>query len=70
MVMIRLGYTNEQILAPENAVIVGGDDVIQCRPVDFDETKYIAEAALMGIEMAAFEHSEDLNGIEFFSNTF
>lgn len=67
LILMRLGYNDEQILE-EFKIVAGGDDVLQRLPeVDLD--KYKAEAALLGTpidEMVVRPNMAD--GYEFFSH--
>lgn len=70
LVMMRLGNTDKQILCEENRMVIGGDDVVQRVPENFDEQKYIEVAASMGFTLEQFEFHDNLEGVEFFSHTF
>lgn len=70
LVMIRMGYTDQQIMSDEFAIVVGGDDVIQTFPDGFDTTRYTDEMKILGFDVTEFNIHKSFNGCEFFSNQF
>jgi len=69
LAMLRLGYTAEQIMSPEFAIIVGGDDVLQTMPQSFDTEKYRGALMDLGFDVSDFKVLKQFDGCEFFSNT-
>lgn len=67
LVMVRLGYTNSDILSMP--IVAGGDDVLQRLP-GVDLEKYRAAACELGIFLEDFDVRSGLDASEFFSHEF
>jgi hypothetical protein len=63
-----LGWTDEQILGEE--IVVGGDDVLQTFPEDFDQATYLEVGRSLGFDLTEFKVNKSFDGCEFFSNIF
>jgi len=69
LVKIRMGYTDEQILAKDMTIIAGGDDTLQTFPDNFDLDKYVKIAGELGFKLD-FKVHDSFEGCEFFSTVF
>jgi len=69
LVLMRMGYTDKQILN-DFIIVAGGDDVLQSFPEEFDTETYLKIAKQLGFELSDFEITKSFNGCEFFSNRF
>jgi len=70
LVSIRMGYTDVQILSEDMGIVVGGDDVLQSIPDDFDVDRCLFEYSQLGIKITQHKVHQDMNGAEFFSTEF
>jgi hypothetical protein len=70
LVMIRMGYSNEQIMSGDFAIAAGGDDVLQTFPDEFDVGEYKNQMSRAGFEVTDFRVNAGFNGCEFFSHTY
>jgi len=70
LTMLRMGYSREQILSKEYAIVAGGDDVMQTFPQKFPIEKYQQEMRELGFDVTDFKTHPQFEGCEFFSNKF
>jgi len=70
LTMVRMGFTDAEIYAPEYAIVVGGDDVLQTFPQKFDVVRYRATMTELGFDVSDFKIHKQFDGCEFFSNEF
>jgi len=65
---IRLGMTDEDII--KSPIIVGGDDILQGVPDDFDVDRLLSEYSRIGVHISDYKLHDSMEGAEFFSNKF
>jgi hypothetical protein len=70
LALMRMGLTDEQIMSPDYAIVVGGDDVLQTFPPEFSTDAYRAELQSLGFNVTDFKVRDGFEGCEFFSNEF
>jgi len=68
IIMMRLGYSDEEIMSEDNAIIAGGDDVLQAFHPSVDLQNYVTEAALLGLPLSDFIVHDSFDGCEFYSH--
>jgi hypothetical protein len=69
LILIRMNYTDDEILSRKFAIGVGGDDVMQAFPREFCRETYKKEGEKLGFKIDLKTH-ESFDGVEFFSNKF
>jgi len=67
LALVRMGYSDEQILSPAFNMMAGGDDTLQTIPDDFDVDRYLREHAILGIKITEHQVHNCMEGAEYFS---
>lgn len=73
LALIRMGYSNADILSPQFTFGAGGDDTIQNIPVSWDEKvidRYLRITAELGSKVKEYKVTDSMEGAEFFSAEF
>jgi len=70
MILIRMGFSDEEILSVGYYIMAGGDDVLQTFPDKFDTSQYLRVAAKLGIKISDFVERDSLHHAEYFSTRF
>jgi hypothetical protein len=70
LIKMRMGLTDEQILASDMRLIAGGDDTLQTFPETFDVSAYYVKAKELGVVLEEFVVHKSFHGCSFFSTKF
>jgi hypothetical protein len=70
LALLRMGVPASEIKSEAFDIVVGGDDILQTFPEEFDVDRYKREMSDLGFEVDDFHIHKEFAGCEFFSNRF
>jgi V8-like Glu-specific endopeptidase len=70
LALLRLGKTADEIMSDDYKIIVGGDDVLQTFPPEFDTNGYQSTLRELGFDVTDFKIHDGFEGCEYFSNQY